>query len=58
MPEVAAKRRARSMRISIVRIPDPWANRKLAICTRSFKALAAPGTATGGAFAPGGAMIL
>jgi DNA-binding transcriptional LysR family regulator len=42
MPEVAAKRCARSMRISVVRIRDPWANRKLAICARSFKALPRP----------------
>ena len=42
MPEVAAKRCARSMRISIIRIRDPWANRKLAICARSFKALPRP----------------
>jgi len=42
MPEVAAKRCARSMRISIVRIRDPWANRKLAICARSFRALPRP----------------
>jgi DNA-binding transcriptional LysR family regulator len=42
MPEVAAKRCARSMRINLVRIRDPWANRKLAICARSFKALPRP----------------
>jgi len=42
MPEVAARRCARSMRISIIRIRDPWANRKLAICARSFKALPRP----------------
>ena len=42
MPEVAAKRCARSMRISMVRIRDPWANRKLAICARSFRALPKP----------------
>jgi DNA-binding transcriptional LysR family regulator len=42
MPEVAAKRCARSMRISVVRIRDPWANRKLAICARNFKALPRP----------------
>jgi DNA-binding transcriptional LysR family regulator len=42
MPEVAAKRCARSMRIGLVRIRDPWANRKLAICARSFKALPRP----------------
>jgi DNA-binding transcriptional LysR family regulator len=42
MPEVAAKRCARSMRISVVRIRDPWANRRLAICARSFRALPRP----------------
>jgi hypothetical protein len=30
------------MRISLVRIRDPWANRKLAICARSFRALPKP----------------
>jgi DNA-binding transcriptional LysR family regulator len=42
MPEVAAKRCARSMPISRLRIRDPWANRKLAICARSFRALPRP----------------
>jgi DNA-binding transcriptional LysR family regulator len=42
IPEVAAKRCARSMRIGVVRLRDPWANRKLAICARSFKALPRP----------------
>jgi DNA-binding transcriptional LysR family regulator len=42
MPEVAAKRCARSMRIGVVRLRDPWANRKLVICARSFKALPRP----------------
>jgi DNA-binding transcriptional LysR family regulator len=42
IPEVAAKRCARSMRISVVRIRDPWANRRLAICARSFRALPRP----------------
>jgi DNA-binding transcriptional LysR family regulator len=42
MPEVAARRCARSMRIATVRIRDPWANRKLAICARSFRALPKP----------------
>ena len=42
MPEVAARRCAESMRIGLVRIRDPWANRKLAICARSFKALPRP----------------
>jgi DNA-binding transcriptional LysR family regulator len=42
VPEAAARRCARSMPITIVRIRDPWANRKLAICARSFKALPRP----------------
>jgi DNA-binding transcriptional LysR family regulator len=42
MPEVAAKRCARSLRIGVVRLRDPWANRKLVICARSFKALPRP----------------
>ena len=42
VPEAAAKRCARSMPITTVRIRDPWANRKLAICARSFKTLPRP----------------
>jgi DNA-binding transcriptional LysR family regulator len=42
MPEVAARRCARSMKINIIRIRDPWANRQLAICARSFRALPRP----------------
>jgi len=42
MPELAAKRCARSMKINVVRIRDGWANRRLAICARSFKALPKP----------------
>jgi DNA-binding transcriptional LysR family regulator len=42
VPEAAAKRCARSMPISIVRIRDAWANRKLVICARSFKTLPRP----------------
>jgi DNA-binding transcriptional LysR family regulator len=42
MPEVAAKRCARSMIINVVRIRDSWANRKLVICARSFRALPKP----------------
>ena len=42
MPETAAKRRARSMPIMMIRIRDFWANRKLTICDRSFKALPRP----------------
>ena len=42
MPEVAAKRCARSMKINVIRIRDPWANRRLVICARSFKSLPRP----------------
>lgn len=42
VPEAAAKRCARSMPITMLRIRDPWANRKLTICARSFKSLPRP----------------
>ena len=42
VPEAAARRCARSMPIAIVRIRDAWANRKLVICSRSFKTLTRP----------------
>lgn len=42
MPEVAAKRCARSMKINVVRIRDSWANRRLVICARSFRLLPKP----------------
>jgi DNA-binding transcriptional LysR family regulator len=42
VPEAAAKRCARVMPIAAVRIRDGWANRKLVICARSFKALPRP----------------
>jgi len=42
VPEAAAKRCARTMGIATVRIRDSWANRKLVICARSFKALPRP----------------
>ena len=42
MPEIAARRCARSMPIMTIRIRDAWANRRLAICARSFKALPRP----------------
>jgi DNA-binding transcriptional LysR family regulator len=42
MPEVAARRCARSMKINVIRIRDPWANRRLVICARSFKSLPRP----------------
>jgi DNA-binding transcriptional LysR family regulator len=42
VPEAAAKCCAQSMPITMVRIRDPWANRRLAICARSFKTLPRP----------------
>jgi len=42
VPEAAAKRCARSMPILMIKIRDPWANRRLAICARSFKTLPRP----------------
>ena len=42
VPEAAARRCARSMPIAIIKIHDAWANRKLAICARSFKTLPRP----------------
>ena len=41
VPEVAARRCARTKPIKIVRIRDGWANRKLTICARSFQGAAA-----------------
>lgn len=42
VPEAAAKRCAQSMPITMIRIRDPWANRRLAICARSFRMLPRP----------------
>jgi DNA-binding transcriptional LysR family regulator len=42
VPEAAARRCARSMPIATVRIRDSWANRRLVICSRSFKSLPRP----------------
>jgi DNA-binding transcriptional LysR family regulator len=42
VPEAAARRCARSMPIAAVRIRDSWANRRLVICSRSFKSLPRP----------------
>ena len=42
VPEAAARRCARSMSIMMIKIRDPWANRKLAICARSFSILPRP----------------
>jgi DNA-binding transcriptional LysR family regulator len=42
VPEAAAKRCARSMPITVLRIKDSWANRRLVICARDFKSLPRP----------------
>jgi DNA-binding transcriptional LysR family regulator len=42
MPEIAARRCARAIKIAVVRIRDSWADRRLAICARSFRALPKP----------------
>lgn len=42
IPETAARRCARVMPIALIRLRDPWADRKLTICARSFKALPRP----------------
>jgi DNA-binding transcriptional LysR family regulator len=42
VPEAAARRCAQSMPIVMIKIRDPWANRRLAICARSFKTLPRP----------------
>ncbi|MFH0298935.1 LysR substrate-binding domain-containing protein [Bradyrhizobium sp. 31Argb] len=42
IPETAARRCARSMPIASIRLRDSWADRKLTICARSFKALPRP----------------
>ena len=39
VPEAAAKRAKRSLRIDAVRLQDPWANRRLAICVRNLHSL-------------------
>jgi DNA-binding transcriptional LysR family regulator len=41
VPETAAKRCQRSMRIALVRLADPWARRRLVICVRRLKELPA-----------------
>lgn len=41
VPEVAAKRSKRSMRIDTAKLRDPWANRRLAICVRNLHSLPA-----------------
>src|ERR1700751_1257265 len=42
VPEAAARRCAQSVPVTLVSIRDAWANRKLAICARSFRTLPRP----------------
>jgi len=42
IPEAAARRHARSGRIAVLRLTDPWASRRLAVCTRSRSSLPRP----------------
>jgi DNA-binding transcriptional LysR family regulator len=42
VPEAAARRFTQSMPITMIRIRDAWANRKLVICARSFRSLPRP----------------
>jgi len=42
VPEAAARRCARSMPVTLLSIRDSWANRRLAICARSFATLPRP----------------
>jgi DNA-binding transcriptional LysR family regulator len=44
VPEAAARRCARTMALSMIRLRDDFANRRLVICARSFKALPRPAT--------------
>lgn len=42
IPEAAAKRCRRTMAIALVRLAEPWALRRLVICTRAVERLPAP----------------
>ncbi|MGO9357399.1 MAG: LysR substrate-binding domain-containing protein [Xanthobacteraceae bacterium] len=42
MPEIAARRAARTLKIARVRLRDSWARRRLVVCARSFSALPRP----------------
>jgi DNA-binding transcriptional LysR family regulator len=39
IPEASAKRSQRIMKIDAIRLRDPWASRRLAICVRDFRSL-------------------
>lgn len=42
VPEIAARRAARSMKLARVKLRDPWARRELVVCARDFAALPRP----------------
>jgi DNA-binding transcriptional LysR family regulator len=42
IPDAAARRYSRNMRIRTIRMTDPWASRRLAICVRSRQSLPRP----------------
>ncbi len=42
IPDAAARRYSRSMRIKMVRMADPWTSRRLAICMRNRQSLPRP----------------
>jgi DNA-binding transcriptional LysR family regulator len=42
IPEAAARRYSRSMKIKAVRMADPWTSRRLVICMRSRRSLPRP----------------
>jgi DNA-binding transcriptional LysR family regulator len=42
VPEVAARRCRRSMRIAIISLAEAWAIRRLVLCVRQMRALAIP----------------
>lgn len=39
VPESVAKRHGKTLKIRLIRLNDPWAERKLKICVRSMKDL-------------------
>jgi DNA-binding transcriptional LysR family regulator len=42
MPEIAARRMSRTMKVSVVRVREAWTQRRLVVCMRNFKALPRP----------------
>jgi DNA-binding transcriptional LysR family regulator len=42
VPEVAARRCRRSMRIAVIPLAEAWATRRLVLCVRQMRALAVP----------------